>query len=81
MSQQKPIALEQLDAEAEADRLLAEDDLAQAGGGPGQNGAKASGATDEREFEHELDQLEGNEGLSLPRPAVAIAPVSNQQMR
>jgi hypothetical protein len=79
MSDQKPIALEQLDAEAEADRLLEEDDLAQAAAA-GQGGRKDEVANlrgEGREFEAELDELEGDEGLSLPRPAVAIAPVSN----
>lgn len=77
MSAQQPIALEQLDAEAEADRLLEEDDLAQ------QQAKAAGGAADSKQqhsqnedgFEQELGELEEGE-LGLPRPVAAIKPVS-----
>lgn len=69
MTDHKPIALEHLDAEAEADRLLAEDDALEADAGRG------SGEEHDLQFEQELNELEGEE-LGLPRPVVAIKPVS-----
>lgn len=73
MSSQQPIALEQLDAEAEADRLLEEDDLAQQAS---KGDSKHTAHADEDGFEQELGELEEGE-LGLPRPATAIKPVSS----